>query len=76
SKTKKLKNLIYGCGPRPMLKAVAEIARENKISSQLSLEEHIACGIGACSGCVVPTKSGYKRACKDGPVFSGEELIW
>ena len=75
SKTKKLKNLIYACGPRPMLKAIAEIARENKISSQLSLEEHMACGIGACLGCVVPTKSGYKRACKDGPVFSGEELI-
>ena len=76
SKTQKLKNLIYACGPQPMLKAIAEIARENKISSQLSLEEHMACGIGACLGCVVPTKSGYKRVCKDGPVFSGEELIW
>ena len=76
SKTKKLKNLIYACGPRLMLKATAEIARENKVSSQLSLEEHMACGIGACSGCVVSTKSGYKRVCKDGPVFSGEELIW
>lgn len=76
SRTQELKNSIYACGPRPMLKATAEIARENKINSQLSLEEHMACGIGACLGCVVSTKSGYKRVCKDGPVFSGEELIW
>ncbi len=67
---------IYACGPGAMLKAVAGIACENNIDSQLSLEEHMACGIGACLGCVVPTKSGYKRVCKDGPVFSGKELTW
>jgi dihydroorotate dehydrogenase electron transfer subunit len=59
-----------------MLKAVAQIASENKIPAQLSLEEHMACGIGACLGCVVATKTGYKSVCKDGPVFSSEELIW
>jgi dihydroorotate dehydrogenase electron transfer subunit len=75
-RTQELKNSIYACGPQPMLKAIAEIARENKSDSQLSLEEHMACGIGACLGCVVSTRSGYKRVCKDGPVFSGEELIW
>lgn len=67
---------LFSCGPRPMLKAVSEIARENKIKAQLSLEEHMACGIGACLGCVVATKTGYQRACKDGPVFSSEELTW
>ncbi|MDD5477301.1 MAG: dihydroorotate dehydrogenase electron transfer subunit [Candidatus Omnitrophica bacterium] len=67
---------LFSCGPRPMLKAVSEIARENKIPAQLSLEEHLACGIGACLGCVVSTKIGYKRVCKDGPVFSSQELTW
>ncbi len=67
---------IYACGPKPMLQAVTRIACENNISSQLSLEEHMACGIGVCLGCVVSTKSGYKRVCKEGPVFSGAELIW
>ncbi|MDO8489646.1 MAG: hypothetical protein Q7S42_06035 [Candidatus Omnitrophota bacterium] len=59
-----------------MLKAVSEIANENKIHAQLSLEAHMACGIGACLGCVAATKDGYKRVCKDGPVFSSGELIW
>ncbi len=67
---------LFSCGPRPMLKTVAQIAQDNKIPAQLSLEEHMACGIGACLGCVVATKSGYKSVCKDGPVFSSEELIW
>jgi len=67
---------IYACGPQLMLKAVSEISCENNIASQLSLETHMACGFGACLGCVVSTKSGYKRVCKDGPVFSGKELTW
>lgn len=67
---------IFSCGPKPMLKALSEIANENKINAQLSLEEHMACGIGACLGCVVSTKSGYKSVCKDGPVFSAKELTW
>ncbi|MFH0917581.1 MAG: dihydroorotate dehydrogenase electron transfer subunit [Candidatus Omnitrophota bacterium] len=67
---------LFSCGPRPMLKAVARIAHKNKIPAQLSLEEHMACGIGACLGCVVATKTGYQSVCQDGPVFSSEELIW
>jgi len=67
---------IFACGPQPMLKAVVEIACAKKIASQVSLEEHMACGFGACLGCAVTTKSGYKRVCKDGPVFSGQELTW
>ena len=67
---------LFSCGPHPMLKTVAQIAHENKIPAQLSLEEHMACGIGACLGCEVLTKSGYKSVCKVGPVFSSEELIW
>jgi len=67
---------IYACGPQLMLKAVAQISCENNIASQLSLERHMACGFGACLGCVISTKSGYKRVCKDGPVFSGKELTW
>jgi len=59
-----------------MLKAVARLSCANNIASQLSLETHMACGFGACLGCVVSTKSGYKRVCKDGPVFSGKELTW
>ena len=67
---------LFSCGPHPMLKAVSQIAHENKINAQFSLEEHMACGIGACLGCVVSTKAGYKRVCKDGPVFSNRELTW
>jgi dihydroorotate dehydrogenase electron transfer subunit len=67
---------LFSCGPHLMLKAVAKIASEYKINAQLSLEEHMACGVGACLGCVVETKDGYKTVCKDGPVFSSQELIW
>jgi len=67
---------IYACGPRPMLKEVAAISKRNNIPSQVSLEEHMACGIGACLGCVVNTTAGYKRVCKDGPVFDAQEIIW
>jgi len=67
---------IYACGPKPMLKAVADIAYERGISAQLSLEEHMSCGIGACLGCAVKTKEGFKRVCKEGPVFNAQDLAW
>lgn len=67
---------IYACGPQAMLKAVAGISGEKGIPCQLSLERHMACGFGACLGCVVSTKSGYKRVCKEGPVFAAGELTW
>ena len=67
---------IYACGPKPMLKEVAALSKKYKIPAQLSLEEHMACGIGACLGCTVNTKTGFKRVCKEGPVFGAPELIW
>ncbi|MCX5693638.1 MAG: dihydroorotate dehydrogenase electron transfer subunit [Candidatus Omnitrophica bacterium] len=67
---------LFSCGPGPMLKAVSQVAQENKIIAQLSLEAHMACGVGACLGCEVLTKNGYKSVCKDGPVFFSEELTW
>ncbi|RKY32223.1 MAG: dihydroorotate dehydrogenase electron transfer subunit [Candidatus Omnitrophota bacterium] len=67
---------IYACGPKPMLQEIGRIAKKYKIPAQISLEEHMACGIGACLGCVVKTKQGLKRVCKEGPVFSAEEIIW
>lgn len=67
---------IYACGPRPMLKEIANISQKYNISVQISLEEHMACGIGACLGCVVNTKNGYQRVCKEGPVFAADEIVW
>ena len=67
---------IYACGPKPMLKEISRIAQARKIPAQVSLEEHMACGIGACLGCVVNTTQGYKRVCKEGPVFEAKEIIW
>ncbi|OGX22296.1 MAG: hypothetical protein A3K54_03105 [Omnitrophica WOR_2 bacterium RBG_13_44_8] len=67
---------IYACGPKPMLKEIAIIAKNYKIPAQVSLEEHLACGIGACLGCAVKTKEGFKRICKEGPVFNAQEIIW
>jgi dihydroorotate dehydrogenase electron transfer subunit len=68
--------VIYACGPKPMLKAVADIAGEKNIPAQVSMEEHMSCGIGACLGCVVKTKKGLERVCKEGPVFDAQYLIW
>lgn len=68
--------ILYSCGPYPMLKEVAKIARINNIKCYVSLEEIICCGFGACLGCAVKTKYGYKLVCKDGPVFDAEEIIW
>jgi len=67
---------IYSCGPRPMLKELSGIAIKNSLPAQISLEEHMSCGIGACLGCVVKTKNGLERVCKEGPVFNASDLIW
>jgi dihydroorotate dehydrogenase electron transfer subunit len=68
--------LLYGCGPALMLKAVADISRRYRLPAQVSLEAHMACGIGACLGCVVQTRRGYERVCKEGPVFLAGDLMW
>lgn len=64
---------IYACGPLPMLKAVDAAA---VTEGQLSFEERMGCGFGACMGCSCKTKYGYKRICRDGPVLTREEIIW
>ncbi len=57
-----------------MLEAVRALCAERGVDCQLALESGMACGYGACFGCVVPTVAGYQRVCVDGPVFSGDEL--
>ena len=64
---------FYACGPVPMLKAVCRMADTD---GQISLEERMGCGFGACMGCSVETAAGAKRVCKDGPVFTKEALKW
>ena len=66
---------IQTCGPKPMMKAVIAIAKKYGIPGEASWDESMACGVGACLGCMVETREGLKRACADGPVFSFEELV-
>ena len=74
-------DMIYACGPMPMLRAIKAYAAEKKIKAYISLEEHMACGVGACLGCVVKTKEvdhhshvHNARICTDGPVFDAEDV--
>ena len=77
---------VYACGPTPMLRAVAEMvrpapagrARVRVLSRpvQLAMEQDMGCAMGVCLGCVVRTRSGYRRVCRDGPVFDAGELVW
>lgn len=67
---------IFCCGPEPMMKAVAAYAYENGIDCEVSLENMMACGIGACLCCVNDTKDGHKCVCTEGPVFNINELKW
>ena len=64
---------FYTCGPEPMLKAVY---RASRTSGQMSFEERMGCGFGACMGCSCKTLTGYKRICKEGPVMKKEEILW
>ena len=66
---------LFACGPEPMLRAVDAAAPEG-IPGQLSFEERMGCGFGACMGCSCQTKYGAKRICKDGPVLERSEIIW
>ena len=65
---------VYACGPPPMLESVRQVCRAAETPSQLALESGMACGYGACYGCVVPTYSGLLRLCVDGPVLEGDDL--
>ena len=64
---------FYTCGPEPMLKAVY---KASKTSGQMSFEERMGCGFGACMGCSCKTLTGNKRICKEGPVMKKEEILW
>ena len=65
---------VYACGPPPMLEAVRALCAERGVPAQLALEAGMACGYGACFGCVVPTRAGYVRVCVDGPVLDAARL--
>lgn len=67
---------LYACGPKPMLQELSHITKKHSLKGYIALEESMACGIGACLSCVVNTKDGYKRICKEGPVFPMEEIVW
>ncbi len=68
---------ILTCGPRPMMKRVVEIAVQAGVPTQVSLEEHMACGLGACLSCTcAAADGGTRQVCKDGPVFWAEEVDW
>ena len=64
---------VYACGPMPMLQALCSAT---PLDGQLSLEARMGCGFGACMGCTCETTHGSKRVCKDGPVFTKEEIVW
>ncbi len=72
--------IIYACGPLIVLKTVAQVAQQYNIETQVAMEKVMACGIGVCRGCVIDIKKDGKTinatVCKDGPVFSGSEVVW
>lgn len=67
---------VFACGPMPMLAAVAGIAQSAGCDCQVAVEEHMACSVGVCMTCVVPTVEGYVRACIDGPVLDARRVSW
>ncbi len=73
---------VYSCGPKAMMMSISAICKENGLKCYASLEANMACGVGACIGCVVPVidrENGgmvYKKVCQDGPVFDTEDVLW
>jgi dihydroorotate dehydrogenase electron transfer subunit len=71
---------LFACGPTPLLKAVGRIAVELNVPAELSMDEHMCCGVGVCLTCVIPVKAGaaweYQRACTEGPVFDARAIAW
>ncbi len=72
--------IIYSCGPVPVLKGVCEISEKHNIDCQVAMEKVMACSIGVCRGCVINLKKNNEiiraSVCKDGPVFEGKEILW
>ncbi|MGC9323713.1 MAG: dihydroorotate dehydrogenase electron transfer subunit [Desulfomonilia bacterium] len=67
---------IYACGPNDMLHETWKIAIQTGTRCEVSLEEHMACGFGVCTGCIVETRHGNQRVCKEGPVFDAGDIFW
>lgn len=67
-------SVVYACGPTPMLAYIKAICQEANVKCWISMEARMACGMGVCLGCTIPTTEGYKRCCKDGPIFDGTIL--
>jgi dihydroorotate dehydrogenase electron transfer subunit len=71
---------LFACGPTPMLKAVGRIAEEFHLPAELSMDEHMCCGVGVCLTCVIPIRAGdgweYQRTCTEGPVFDSRQIVW
>ena len=71
---------LFACGPTPMLKAVGRIAEDFHVPAELSMDEHMCCGVGVCLACVIRVKSGdgweYQRTCTEGPVFDSTDVAW
>lgn len=70
------RHCLYACGPKPMLKNLSRLTKKIRLKGYIALEENMACGMGACLSCVVNTRKGLKRVCKEGPVFPMGEIIW
>ncbi|MGD9202341.1 MAG: dihydroorotate dehydrogenase electron transfer subunit [Chitinispirillia bacterium] len=69
---------VFACGPYPMLKKCHEFSEKHHLTCKVSFEQVMACGVGACMGCVIKTahQSRYARVCKEGPVFNSEDILW
>ena len=71
---------LFACGPTAMLKAVGKIAEEFNVPAELSMDEHMCCGVGVCLTCVIPVKTDdgweYQRSCTEGPVFDSRQVVW
>ena len=74
------KHKLFACGPTPMLKAVGKIAEEFTLPCELSMDEHMCCGVGTCLTCVIKVKTDggweYQRTCTEGPVFDSRQIVW
>jgi NAD(P)H-flavin reductase len=67
---------VFACGPQPMLKAISDACIASGVPCFVSMEKHMACGVGACLGCTVKTTRGNRRCCVDGPIFNAEEIFF
>lgn len=69
-------DVVYACGPQPMMRGIAMLAKDAGVACQVSMEKLMACGFGVCTTCLVDTVNGRKGACMAGPVFDAAEVIW